>query len=228
MWHAVRRVAKRKPVIVSIGDLCASGGYYVASAGTKIFADDESVVGSIGVVGGKIVGEELKQRLGVNSERIARGKRAGWASSLSAFSDDERVAITGLLEDTYARFLDRIAEGRNLPKERIMPLAEGRIMSGKRAREGQLVDERGGLVEALAMARSMGKLGAEAPLEVWPPQRSLLDQIAQLASGPSAQAQVRAALPSLLPRALTQGLPLALVASGDLQLAVLPFSLSVR
>lgn len=226
MWHAVRRVVKRKPVIVSIGDLAASGGYYVASAGTKILADDESVVGSIGVVGGKIVGEELSQRLGVHSERIARGKRAGWMSSLHAFSDDERVAITGLLEDTYARFLDRIAEGRNLPKEKILPLAEGRIMSGKRAREGQLVDERGGLVEALAMARSMAKLGADAPIEVWPPQRSFLDQIAQLASGPTGKVQVRSMLPALLPSALARGLPTALVASDDLQLAVLPFALT--
>lgn len=227
MWHAVRRVAKRKPVIVSIGDLCASGGYYVASAGTKILANDESVVGSIGVVGGKIVGEELSQRLGVHHERVARGKRAGWSSSLSTFTDDERTAITGLLEDTYARFIDRIAEGRNLPKEQILPLAEGRIMSGKRAREGKLVDERGGLVEALAMARSMAKLGDDAPLETWPPQRTLLDQIAQLASGPTAKVEVKSLLPALLPRALARGLPTALVASDDLQLAVLPFALSL-
>jgi len=226
MWHAVRRVAKRKPVIVSIGDLCASGGYYVASAGTKIMANDESVVGSIGVVGGKIVGEELKERLGLKSERIARGKRAGWSSSLSAFSDDERAAVTMLLEDTYARFIDRIAEGRNLPKERILPLAEGRIMSGKRAREGHLVDERGGLAEALTMARSMAKLGDSSGLEIWPPQRSLLDQIAQLASGPTAKVEVRSVLPALLPHALARGLPTALVLSDDLQLAVLPFALT--
>lgn len=228
MWHAVRRVVKRKPVIVSIGDLCASGGYYVASAGTKILADDESVVGSIGVVGGKIIGEELSQRLGVHSERIARGKRAGWSSSLTAFTEDERTAVAGLLEDTYARFIDRISIGRNLPKERILPLAEGRIMSGKRAREGGLVDEQGGLIEALAMARSMGKVGGESAVEVWPPQRSFLDQIAQLASGPTAQARVEAALPSLLPRALQQGLAAALLTSDDLQLAVLPFAFSVR
>lgn len=232
MWHAVRRVVKRKPVIVSIGDLAASGGYYVASAGTKILANDESVVGSIGVVGGKIVGEELSQRIGVHSERIARGKRAGWSSSLTAFSDDERVAITGLLEDTYARFLDRIAEGRAVPKERILPLAEGRIMSGKRAREGGLVDERGGLTEALALARSTAGLADDAPIEVWPPQLSLLEMIAQLTSGPVAQARAESlparALPALLPRALTEGLPRALVASDDLQLAVLPFALRLR
>jgi protease-4 len=179
-------------------------------------------------VGGKIVGEELSQRLGVHSERIARGKRAGWASSLRGFSDDEREAVTGLLEDTYARFLDRIAEGRTLPKERIVPLAEGRIMSGKRAREGGLVDEQGGLTEALAMARSMGKVGSDAPLEVWPPQRNLLDQIAQLAGGPGASSRARAALPALLPRSLAQGLPAALIASDDFRLAVLPFALTFR
>jgi len=228
MWHAVRRVVKRKPVIVSIGDLAASGGYYVASAGTKILADDASVVGSIGVVGGKIVGEELTARLGVHSERIARGKRAGWTSSLRAFSEDERAAVTGLLEATYALFLDRIAEGRNLPKERILPLAEGRIMSGKRAREGGLVDQQGGLTEALALARSMGKVADEAQVEVWPPQRNLLDQIAQMAGGPGARAGASAVLPQLLPRALSQGLPAALIASDDLRLAVLPFALTFR
>jgi protease-4 len=165
----------------------------------------------------------------VNSERIARGKRAGWASALHAFSDDERAAVTGLLEDTYARFIDRIAEGRNLPKEKILPLAEGRIMSGKRAREGGLVDEQGGLIEALAMARSLGKVGDDAPLEVWPPQRNLLDQIAQLAGGSGASSQAaRAALPALLPRRLSQGLPAALIASEDFRFAVLPFALTFR
>src|SRR5690242_1458804 len=139
MWHAVRRVAKRKPVIVSIGDMAASGGYCVASAGTRVLASDESLVGSIGVVGGKIVGEELGTRFGVHSERIGRGQRSGWMSSLHAFSDDERGAFSSLLEDTYTRFLDRIVEGRNLPRERVLPLAEGRIMSGRRAREGGLV-----------------------------------------------------------------------------------------
>jgi len=199
----------------------------VACGGTQIVADGESGVGSIGVLGGEIVGEELGARLGVSSERIARGKRAGWSSSLSAFSDDERAVITGLLEDTYARFIDRIAVGRDLPKERIEPMAEGRIMSGKRAREGGLVDERGGLVEALALARSMGKVEDEAKVEVWPPQQSLLDQIAQLASGPSARAQAsRSVLPSLLPRAMVQGLAAALVESDDLQLAVMPFALT--
>jgi len=83
MWHAVRRVAKHKPVIVSISDLCASGGYYVASAAARILAQDSSLVGSIGIVGGKIVFEDLAQRVGVHGERLKRGKHAGWQSALA-------------------------------------------------------------------------------------------------------------------------------------------------
>jgi protease-4 len=229
MWHAVRRVAKRKPVIVSIGDMAASGGYYVASAGTRIFAEDESIVGSIGVVGGKIVGEELTTRLGVRSERIAAGKRAGWSSALHAFSEDERAMLTGLLEDTYTRFLDRVAEGRGVAKERILPLAEGRIMSGRRAREGGLVDERGGLREALAHARAAAKLPSDAQVEVWPKHQTLLEQLTRLtgsaASAPTSATQIAHAI---LPRALREGLPAALIAGGDVQLAVLPFVLDLE
>ncbi len=232
MWHAVRRVAKRKPVIVSIGDLAASGGYYVACAGTRILADDDSIVGSIGVVGGKIVGEDLGTRLGVRSERIGRGQRAGWMSVLHAFSDDERTAFTGLLEDTYERFIDRIVEGRNLPRERILPLAEGRIMSGRRAREGGLVDERGGLTEALALARKLGKLSADSPIEVWPGRQSLLDQIAQLAGSPTALSSNGAAswkaASAWLPAPLQRGLLPALITGDDRQLVVLPFAVHVR
>jgi protease-4 len=229
MWHAVRRVAKRKPVIVSIGDMAASGGYYVASAGTRIFAQDESIVGSIGVVGGKIVGEELSGRLGVHTERIAGGKRAGWSSALHAFSDDERAMLTGLLEDTYARFLDRVAEGRGVPKDRIQPLAEGRIMSGRRAREGGLVDERGGLREALAHARAAGKLPKDAHVEVWPQRQTFVEQLVQL-TGSSAAAPTSATrlAHALLPRRLQEGLPAALLAGGDVQLAVLPFALDLE
>ncbi|HMI91997.1 MAG TPA: signal peptide peptidase SppA, partial [Polyangiales bacterium] len=223
MWHALRRVAKRKPVIVSIGDMAASGGYYVASAGSEIMAQDLSIVGSIGVVGGKIVAEDLAERIGVHVERLARGRRAGWTSAARAFTDDERSMFQKTLQSGYDRFLARIAEGRKMTRERIAPLAEGRIMSARRAQQGGLVDRLGGLRDALARARERGRLPADAPTQVWPERPTLMQAIAQLTSGGSQALQT-----SLLSGQPLGGFAELLLAGEASQAAVMPFLLSLH
>lgn len=229
MWHAVRRVAKRKPVIVSIGDMAASGGYYIACAGSEIFASPNSIVGSIGVVGGKIVGQELADKLGVHRAAIVRGKNANWLSPLSRFTDSERAAFQRLLNETYATFLSRVREGRKLEGDRLMQVAEGRIMSGKRATEGGLVDRAGGLTVALEHARKKTGLAHDAPTEVWPEERSIFARLTSAIS----ESEARSPLASLeaLPFAsalVRSPLVQALLRGETAPLAALPFAFELK
>jgi protease-4 len=221
MWHAVRRVAKRKPVIASIGDMAASGGYYVACAASEVMARDESIVGSIGVVGGKLVAHELAERVGVRFERLSRGQHAGWSSPTQPFTDEERASFQKSLHAAYDRFLSRIAEGRKLPVERIAPLAEGRIMTGRRARAGGLVDREGGLREALSRARAQAKLGKDVAIQVWPHRPSFFQALQDMTGG---SAMAERALSGLSLR----GLPELLLAGEASRAAVLPFGLELR
>lgn len=198
IWHAARRVAKRKPLVVSIGDMAASGGYYIASASSAIFASPTSIVGSIGVVGGKIDASELTARLGIRVEALARSPRATWASPLRPLSPDERADVRASLEATYRRFLSRIREGRAATSARLEQAAEGRLHSGDRAREFGLVDQLGGLRDALAHARTLGGLGPTAPIETWPPRRTWIDALAEGLVGPTTRTSATAQLGALV------------------------------
>ncbi len=168
MWHAVRRAAARKPVIVSVGDMAASGGYYVASAGTHILASEGSVLGSIGVVGGKMVLADLADKVGLNVTVLSRGKHATWLSALTPFSDEERASLEQALTRVYRLFLERVATGRKRAIEQFAPATEGRVMGGLRAKELGLIDEIGGVARAVALARERGKLTKNAPIVRWP------------------------------------------------------------
>jgi protease-4 len=232
MWHAVRRVAARKPVIVSVGDMAASGGYYVACAGTEIFADDASLVGSIGVVGGKIVGGDLAARLGLKLTALSRGQNSGWMSPFHPFSPSERDAVQRSMQNTYETFLSRVRLGRKIEPAQLAAVAEGRIMTGKRAREGGLVDQAGGLHAALARARTAGGVSDDAPLETWPKQRPWLERASRMFAGAESHAssasidlpQLMASLPGL---ARSPIVSLWLRGSRE-PLATLPFALELE
>lgn len=201
MWHAVRRAAKQKPVIASIGDMAASGGYYVASAATRIVAHPASLVGSIGVVGGKVQAAKLADRMGVNAAMLARGRHATWSSPLRSFTEDEREIVRRLLRDTYHRFLHRVAEGRDMPRDKVRKAAEGRLMTGKRGKELGLVDELASLGDALHHARSTAGLERDAPVEQWPRPRSLLDFFAGRVGERSSRESARELVTDLIPGA---------------------------
>lgn len=183
MWHAVRRIAARKPVIVSVGDMAASGGYYVASAGDEIVAHPASIVGSIGVVGGKIDASALLARLGVHAETLTRGAHAGWSTPTAPFTDEERVVLRRMMESTYRRFVRRIAHAREMPEDRVLASAEGRIWSGREGLERGLVDRLGGLDAAMALARERAQLGEDAPVVEWPERRTMLESMLEGLSG---------------------------------------------
>ena len=170
LWRSVRRLAAAKPVVASMGDVAASGGYYVAAGAHAIHAEAASLTGSIGVVGGKLDVEELYRRVGIAQEGVERGARAGLLSLARPLTPDERSALRGELRSAYELFLDRVAEGRGLSREAVHGVASGRVWSGRRALDAKLVDALGGPLEALADARRRAGLaeGARVRVDVWP------------------------------------------------------------
>lgn len=165
----------KKPVIVSMSDVAASGGYYIACGATKIYALPDTLTGSIGVVGGKIAPGGALAKFGVTTFPMGRGKRATMMASLSPWNADERAAIQASMESVYKVFVGRVAAGRGKTPADIEPIAQGRVWTGTDALRLGLVDGLGGLDAALADARTLGKVGADAPLEIYPPDLTLRD-----------------------------------------------------
>lgn len=147
IWQGVRRVAEKKPVWVSVGDMAASGGYYIAVSGDRIYMNPSSIVGSIGVVGGKFALGGVYEKLRINVVPRARGPRADMFDTLSPWSDAERELIRDRMTDTYDLFVRRVKAGRKGID--ISTTAEGRLFTAQRALERRMADEVGGLSDAI-------------------------------------------------------------------------------
>lgn len=183
MWEAARALAETKPLIASVGDMAASGGYYIASAADEILAHPNSLVGSIGVVGGKFNFAALAEDIGVHTFILQRGKRAAWSTPVRALNTSERQAFEMMLRDTYERFISRVAAGREMERDAVLAAAEGRVMTAQDGKELGLIDEMAGLSAALDKARAAAGLGQDAPIEIWPAPKGILDSINELLSG---------------------------------------------
>jgi protease-4 len=173
LWHELMRIRARKPLVVSVGGMAASGGYYLASAGSVVFADESSIVGSIGVVGGKVAADRALEKVGIHAETIpaktgdpGATARAAYESLLTPWDDATRARLLATMTGIYELFLARVAEGRNIPRERVAESAEGRIFSGRDGKSRGLVDELGGLAMAIARARTLAGLPADARVDV--------------------------------------------------------------
>jgi protease-4 len=164
IWRAVRQVHNEKPVVVSMGDVVASGGYYVAAAADAILAEPGTVTGSIGVVGGKVNLSGLYQRLGVGKDAVERGARAGLLSEARSFTPDERSAVRDEMKAVYELFLERVAEGRSMTRDEVNRIAQGRIWTGRRAESLGLVDGLGGPLEALTEVRRRAGIAPGEPI----------------------------------------------------------------
>jgi protease-4 len=175
IWRAVSDLKAKKPVIVSMSDVAASGGYYIASNATRIYALDNTLTGSIGVVGGKIAPGNALAKIGVSTFPRGRGRRATILASFQPWNDDEKQVIQKSMEEVYNVFTGRVADGRKLPIDKVKELAQGRVWTGTKAKELGLVDEIGGLDVAIAKARELGKVDADADLEIYPPSPTLRD-----------------------------------------------------
>ncbi|MCP4600622.1 MAG: signal peptide peptidase SppA [Proteobacteria bacterium] len=184
IWHAVRALAAKKPVVASMGDVAASGGYYIASASTETLASPSTITGSIGVVGGKIVVKEAAAKLGIKTERIDTGKLASLNSPFSPFDEDGRRSIKRVMQKAYDLFVDRVAEGRKLDRNQVLKVSEGRVWTGSQAIQLGLVDRSGGLSEAIDRARELAKLPAGTPVDIFPEPKNLIETLGEALSGP--------------------------------------------
>ena len=150
----VERLKARKPVVVSMSDVAASGGYYIAAKATKIVAEEATITGSIGVVSGKLAtGRFQEELLGITHDPLRRGASAELYSTLRPFDERQLAVMRRRIDEIYARFLDHVAAGRGLDRSTVETLAGGRVWTGADAKARGLVDEIGGLDRAIALAR---------------------------------------------------------------------------
>jgi protease-4 len=221
IWRAVRRAVAIKPVVVSMGAVAASGGYYVAAAGDEIWADPSTMTGSIGIFYGKVDAVGLANKLGVTIESFQFGKRAGAESIFRPFTPDERAALADRMRTYYRLFLARVATGRGLSIERVDELGRGRVYSGDAALRLGLIDHLGGFGAALARARQLARLNDSGEVVVLPRRpQGLLDYVFGAMSGAEAQTPF-ALLPAEVRAALARAAVLQQL--GAAPLALLPF-----
>ncbi|HVD53148.1 MAG TPA: signal peptide peptidase SppA [Propionibacteriaceae bacterium] len=165
IWREVFRLREAgKPVVVSMGDVAASGGYYISCPAEVIVALSATLTGSIGVLGGKLVVDNLLERLGVSTGTVQQGAHALMYSARRGFSEDERARFAATVDAIYHDFVGKVAEGRRRPVADIEAVARGRVWTGRDALEAGLVDELGGLRDAVRIARERAKLPEDAPV----------------------------------------------------------------
>lgn len=200
IWREVQRLRQKIPVVVSMGNIAASGGYYIAAAANAIVAQPGTLTGSIGVYSLRPIVSELLQRTGVNTVVLSRGLRTGLRSATLPPTDDERTAIQEMVFAIYDEFKQRVCQGRNLGAAQLEPVAGGRVWAGQEAQPRGLVDALGGLPVAVAKARELAKLPADptAPILRVTPERPR----DYLAPQPFPTTAALADLPGLLEEAL--------------------------
>ena len=225
IWRAVRRAGRRKPVIASMGNTAASGGYYVASAAHKILASPATVTGSIGVYSGKVSLAGLYRKLGINKQVIKRGRHADIYGLHRGWTKEEARLVGAHVRTYYRMFLSQVGRGRKLKSGQIDKLGRGRVWTGRQARERKLVDRFGGLEQAISLAKEMAKICSSERVSIMlypnPPGLSrLLGRIRKFTGGDPLAAKVGDVL-------LNWASPLAVFKQGE-PLALLPFWVDIR
>ncbi|HEY3498109.1 MAG TPA: S49 family peptidase, partial [Polyangiaceae bacterium] len=243
LWHEVMEIQKKKPVVASVGGMAASGGYYIVAGAQRIFAEPTSIVGSIGVFGGKIVFGPALREVGVNSVTFpassapGSAERATYLSPFEPWDEGSRERMRAVMQGIYDLFIARVAEGRKMAPEKVLASAEGRIWSATQGLERGLVDEIGGLSEAIAAARKLAGLEPSVAVTVEGGAEGLLDLL-NIEEGAD-ESSVRLALERLAARRTLslETLPVELrpyaaalgpLFTGENVVASLPYALSVR
>jgi protease-4 len=177
IWREVVRTrAAGKPVVVSMGDVAASGGYYIAMAADIIVAQPGTLTGSIGVIMGKPVFQEAFARVGITTDSVSVGRGANMFAPAHPFSEDDWQRINAWLDAIYRDFTSKVASGRRMTAEQVHEIARGRVWTGADAAQNGLVDELGGMAAAAEIARRRAGLPARAPLRTYP-RVTPLDQL---------------------------------------------------
>ena len=185
-----------RPLVASMSDLAASGGYYVAMAAPLIVAQPATLTGSIGIYGGKFVTGGALAKLGANIEEVAIGRNAGLESPDRPFNDSERAKLQEQIQTFYQGFIQKVAASRKMPVERVDQLGRGRVWTGAQARERGLVDALGGLDKAIALAKERAGIATETEVEVvtYPARKSLAEMLLEELSGSSSDRQLGAVI----------------------------------
>jgi protease-4 len=180
---STRRLKAKKPLVVSMGNVAGSGGYYVACAADTVFADATTLTGSIGVVSGKLATTEMWGKVGVTFKEYKRGQNAGIFSADAVYSDSERARMRAFMDDVYGVFKNHVTEIRGSRlKKPIDDLAGGRVYTGKQALDLGLVDRLGTMSDAIAFAASQAKI-KDYDIRVVPKPKNFLEQLLERASG---------------------------------------------
>lgn len=161
IYEEVKRASKQKKVIASMGTVAASGGYYISAPATKVFANPGTLTGSIGVIMEIPNIEGLMNKIGVKTEVIKSGKHKDMASIFRKMKEEDRKILQGVIEDVHEQFIIAVAEGRKLPIEKVREIADGRVFTGKQAKEIGLVDELGNLEDAIKEAARLSGIKGE-------------------------------------------------------------------
>jgi protease-4 len=177
MWRELNLLSKKKPLVISMSDVAASGGYYMAMTGDPIVAYPQTETGSIGVVFGKPNLRGLYDKLGISKDAIQRGRHADIESDYTSLTPEERQMLQQGIEESYRDFVTKVAAARHRTFDDIEPLAQGRVWLGSEAKTSGLVDEMGGLDTAIAMVKAKARIPASEQVHVviYPGRRSILD-----------------------------------------------------
>jgi protease-4 len=233
IWHAVEAAKQRKPVVVSMADVAASGGYYIAASANKIIAQPSTITGSIGVVGGKPVMKGFYDWIGLSNEYVLRGKNAGMFRETEKFSADERAKFEEWIKTTYYNdFVPKVAKGRSKDPQYIDSVGQGRVWTGSQGKDRGLVDEFGGLDRAVAVAQQLANIPADKGVTrvILPYPQTFLQQLLNIGDTSTEAQQQRAvfaALPEDARRALRYMRLLDQMKNGQSML-VMPFELQIR
>jgi protease-4 len=219
--HAAKSLSAKKPVIISMSDLAASGGYFIAMTGDPVVAYPNTLTGSIGVFFGKVDLKGLFDKVGLATYTLKRGRFADIDTTTAPLNDEQRAKLRREIETFYKGFVERVAAGRKKPYDTIEPLAQGRVWLGEQAKQNGLVDELGGLDRAIEMVRDRAKISSSEKivLVTYPPKRSVWDVLFNRSDETSQMES--------LVRPVIGRLPLRVFARGGI-LRLMPFTINVK
>jgi protease-4 len=177
----VQLAAEAKPVVVSMSDVAASGGYWIAMSANKIVADPNTITASIGVLGGKLNVSGLYNMLGLSTDYVATSDNATMYSAQQSFTPEQRASFEKSLKETYANFIKGVADGRKMSVDAVDKIGKGRVWSGAQAKDLGLVDELGGLGRAIEIAKQLAHIPAEHSVRIvrFPEEKSFFEILAE-------------------------------------------------
>lgn len=234
IWHAIEEAKKKKPIVISMSDVAASGGYYIACNANKIVAEPSTITGSIGIFAGKPVLKGFYDWLGISNEYVLRGKLAGMFRETEKFSPEERAKFESMIKSTYYdEFVPKVAQGRGRDREYIDSIGQGRVWMGDQGKANGLVDEFGGLDRAIEIAKGLANIPAEKGVQrvIFPYPRNFFEELFDTGNEASVkerqQRAVFEALPEDARRALRYAAMMDRMKRGEM-MALMPFELTIK